>query len=297
MLLALFVGEPELHGAREEPSRSVGIVLVRNDRERPEYFDEHTDAADQRLAPDAVNSPTGDATGGEAGAGSTSSGAPLDVDALLPKAPQAGPGALSGSGIPTAASGDKGVGKKPSVGGQGSTRIFGIEGKGYKFVYVFDRSGSMSEPAGRPLAAAKAELIGSLGSLERTHQFQVIFFNHEQPRAFVATGRAGRLAFADDATKEEAVRFIRGITPSGGTDPEPALSLALRLAPDVVFFLTDGQDLNFAIVERVTRKNRAGAVINTVEFGAVKSQSDGLLRQLAERNRGRYAYVNTSALP
>jgi hypothetical protein len=93
------------------------------------------------------------------------------------------------------------------------------------------------------------------------------------------------------------VRFIRSITPSGGTDPEPALSLALRLAPDVVFFLTDGQDLNFAIVERITRRNRAGAAINAIEFGSGKSEGAALLRQLAERNRGRYVYVNTALLP
>jgi hypothetical protein len=293
-LLALAIGKPELRGTLEEPSRAVGIVLMKDQSDRREYFDEHTETAtDDPILADA---PAGEGRIGE-GAGTQAADAPLDIESLLPKAPQAGSGAISSSGAPTQAGGDKGVGKKPKIGGAGSTRVFGIEGNGYKFVYVFDRSGSMSEPAGRPIEAAKKELIASLGSLERTHLFQIVFFNHEEPRVFVPPGRAGRLAFADESAKEEAVRFIRGITPSGGTDPEPALSLALRLAPDVVFFLTDGQDLSFANIERVTRRNRGGAVINTIEFGSGKSEGAALLRQLSERNRGRYVYVNTAMLP
>src|SRR6476620_2566458 len=50
-----------------------------------------------------------------------------------------------------------------------STQIFGVTGKGTSFVYVFDRSLSMK---GAPLAAAKRELLDSLGHLQRVHQFQ-----------------------------------------------------------------------------------------------------------------------------
>ena len=72
--------------------------------------------------------------------------------------------------------GDRGT----QTGGTTSTGVFGVEGEGSKFVYVFDRSGSMQGFQGRPLAAAKRELITSLESLESVHQFQVIFYN-ERP--------------------------------------------------------------------------------------------------------------------
>src|SRR5687768_8086648 len=57
------------------------------------------------------------------------------------------------------------------------TQVFGIKAKGTRFVYVFDRSGSMSDYEGRPLAAAKRELIASLHMLKAVNQFQIIFFN------------------------------------------------------------------------------------------------------------------------
>jgi len=40
-------------------------------------------------------------------------------------------------------------------------RFFGAEGKGYKFVYVLDRSGSMGGSGAKALRAAKAELLAS----------------------------------------------------------------------------------------------------------------------------------------
>src|SRR5262245_51423301 len=61
------------------------------------------------------------------------------------------------------------------------SKLFGLEAHGTKFVYVFDRSGSMSEYRGRPLKAAKDELIASLADLDERNQFYVIFYN-EEPR-------------------------------------------------------------------------------------------------------------------
>ena len=44
----------------------------------------------------------------------------------------------------------------------GETSVFGSRGIGTKFVYVFDRSNSMNDFEGRPLAGAKRELLASL---------------------------------------------------------------------------------------------------------------------------------------
>ena len=43
--------------------------------------------------------------------------------------------------------------------GYARTKMFGLEAQGTKFVYVFDRSGSMGEIGGKPLRDAKAELL------------------------------------------------------------------------------------------------------------------------------------------
>ena len=81
--------------------------------------------------------------------------------------------------------------------------MFGVSGEGHKFVYVFDRSGSMDGHGGAPLAAAKAELISSLKDLGQVHQFQIIFYN-EQPRIFSPTGVLGRLVFGTEQNKNLA---------------------------------------------------------------------------------------------
>ncbi len=119
--------------------------------------------------------------------------------------------------------------------------MFGVESEGYKFIYVFDRSGSMGGHGGSPLAAAKAQLLDSLEKLGQTHQFEIIFYN-EEPHVFEVSGSTGRLVFANDQNKTLAKRFIGGVTADGGTDHEPALAMALRMAPDVIFFLTDADE-------------------------------------------------------
>ena len=115
--------------------------------------------------------------------------------------------------------GDLGGGTAESLdvgGGSARTEVFGVYGTGSRFVYVFDRSGSMSGHGGRPLAAAQRELRASLGDLNRVHQFQIIFYN-EDPAVFQPHGGKPKLEWADDATKALAKSFVSGITASGGT--------------------------------------------------------------------------------
>jgi hypothetical protein len=184
----------------------------------------------------------------------------------------------------------------PKEGGKARTSLFGLVGEGYKFVYVFDRSGSMGGDGRRALRAAKAELTESLKNLDTVHQFQIIFYN-ERPTLFNPTGVPGRLAFANDQNKQRAARFIDSIVAAGGTDHEEALKAAIKLNPDVIFFLTDADDpkLTPAQLEKV-RHFAAGIAINVVEFGAgPKSAEESFLAVLARQNGGRYAYVDLSA--
>ncbi len=183
----------------------------------------------------------------------------------------------------------------PPEGGRGRTSLFGLVGEGYKFVYVIDRSGSMGGEGRQSLRTAKAELIRSFQQLDRVHQFQIVFYN-ERPVVFNPTGTPGRLAFATDENKQRAVRFLDTIVADGGTDHEIALRVAIRLRPDVIFFLTDGDDpkLSPAQLAKI-RHLAAGIIINAVEFGpGPKPQQPGFLPELARQNGGGYVYVNIS---
>jgi hypothetical protein len=180
-------------------------------------------------------------------------------------------------------------------GGKARVQIFGVEGTGTRFVYLFDRSVSME---GAPLAAAKRQLIGSLDSFDSVHQFHIIFFNHRMSN-FDSTDQQQRIAYATDQNKSLAAAFVRTISADGGTDRYAAIRQAIRLRPDAIFFLTDADDPMPAaeIAEILSDNRRVGAAIHTIEFGrGVEQGHYNFLVQLAEQTGGQYDYVNTRLL-
>ena len=157
------------------------------------------------------------------------------------------------------------------------TGIFGLETRGNRFVYVFDRSASMADPEGRPLAAAKRELLRSLDELGDVQQFHVIFYN-DRHQVFTPEGSRGRLVFATDANRRAARRFVESVQPAGGTRHAEPLATAFRLAPDAVFLLTDadaGDDLEPGEIERLLRL-ADGARCMVIQFGDGARRSPGL---------------------
>jgi hypothetical protein len=215
-----------------------------------------------------------------------------------PQEPTPGAGQPAGSGQPNAAQFIQGGGGRrgsPGGGGEANVSVFGVQGTGTKFVYLFDRSSSME---GAPLAAAKRQLLESLASLESIHQFHVIFFN-TKTQSFDITGGGRRIAFATDRNKQLAANFVGGITADGGTDRLTALREAITFAPDVIFFLTDADDpMTTSELAEIRQANRrAQAAICAIEFGRRQSPSpENFLIQLARESGGQYGYVNTSAL-
>jgi hypothetical protein len=192
--------------------------------------------------------------------------------------------------------------KKPAISGrsiyanpEGKARVtlFGLTGEGYKFAYVLDRSASMGGSGREALKVVKAELLESLKALDDVHQFQIIFYN-EKPAVFNPSGMRGRLAFATEENKERAVRFIRSIVADGNTRHDDALKLAIHTSPDVIFFLTDGDDpkLTRSDLDRI-RRMAAGITIHAIEFGTgPKPAGKSFLAVLAEENGGKYTYVD-----
>lgn len=244
-------------------------------------------------------------------------GPPVDPTAVLP-AQNTGAGVadagLSSGSSSGSSSGPVGQGKSGSSGRGGSggsggngggigdgrarTGIFGAEGEGFKFIYVFDRSGSMGGSGRSALNSAKAELLASLEDLGDIHQFQIIFYNQE-PTIFPLAGEEGRLVFANHANKLRAERFIHQITADGATAHEDALKVALTLRPDVIFFLTDADEptLSPTQMKRLEKLNSGHTVINVVEFGMGPDLGvENFLVRLARENRGQHAYVDISKL-
>jgi hypothetical protein len=286
VLLGLAVQQSP-RGAAEEPGRSAGIVLKRTSAEGDLYEGEEEAESPAQQQAEPVNLLSA--------LPSESAADHLGED--LPQAPAPGPGATSGGGLPDAGQFLSGGGRRgsPSGGGDARVSVFGVEGTGTKFVYLFDRSSSMEGP---PLAAAKRQLIESLQSLESVHQFHIIFFN-TRTQAFDITGGGRRIAFATDRNKQLAANFVGGIVADGGTDRLVALREAIAFAPDVIFFLTDADDpMSRTELDAIARANRrAQAAICVIEFGRRQSPSPGnFLSVLARESGGQYGYVNTTTL-
>lgn len=181
--------------------------------------------------------------------------------------------------------------REPASPGQ-PPRFFGLEAVGERVVYVCDRSASMAEPDGLPLAAAKQELLASIESLGDSRQFQLIFYNQRQT-IFAPAGGRGLPLFTDDRTLRDLRRFVESVSAAGGTDHADAVAAALRLAPDVVFILTDadaGDDLSDAELQRLSeRLGRARCMV--VQFGGAAGRRSPRLARLAEMSGGEYRLV------
>jgi hypothetical protein len=283
-------------GAAVEPDRGAGIVLVHNVQGNREYFHEPGDAAVE------VASPTRDAAPhSTAEALPAAEHPPTEVAGVLPAGEASfATGTSLNDALPGADGLTDGTVRSQDFGGGVQTQVFGVQGQGSKFVYVFDRSSSMEGFEGRPLAAAKQELIASLGDLREVHQFQIIFYNDRTTICNTTPGLTPRLLYGNERDRTAAVEFVRSITGAGGTRHFEALLLALNMAPDVIFFLTDAGEpsLSAEELEKIRRVNqRHGASINAIEFGVGPSPGDeNFLAKLARQNGGRHGYVDVTRL-
>lgn len=285
LVLAMAMRYTPQRGTTAERSAEVGIALKHTDGQT-EYFETEADAGEAEASASDSISPS------ELLADVLSDNAAEDPSDLLPKMTASiGPSTIQGGGPlqPGAARGSPpGAG---GFGGKAAVNVFGTQGVGYKFAYVFDRSLSMEGSGRSPLEVAKAEMIASLDTLEDTHQFQIVFYN-ETPKVFNPSGQTGKLAFATEQNKERARRFIGSITAYGRTEHEAALKMAIRMQPDVIFFLTDANEPQLSGRQLYEiRRRAAGIQINAIEFGiGPKQGGDNFLNKLARENGGQYAY-------
>lgn len=293
LITLALVLRPVQRGAADEPGRTGGIVLVKQGDGQTEYLTESDLLSDDAAVDEASQ------LQGDQGLPS-SDNAPVDIAAFMAPG-DFGAGPLSD--LESALPGTDGMleaGGPPQVSGaQVTTKVFGVEGTGSRFLYVFDRSASMEGFEGRPISAAQHELIASLESLQPQHQFQIVFYN-ERPTIFNPFPSAPpQMLFATAENKELAARFVRQIRGEGGTRHMAALREAVNMGPDVIFFLTDADVPRLTDDEliQIERWNRARASINTIEFGSGSQRSaDNFLVKIARRNDGQHVYIDVTKL-
>ena len=152
--------------------------------------------------------------------------------------------------------------------------------------FVVDCSGSMQ---GEKFQRAQAELARSVINLRRGQSFYVVFFNEGFVPMFGERSPAMEAALPD--VKTRVIEWLNRVRSSGGTNPEPALTIAAKLEPDVIYLLTDGQfnSLRPRTLDSLTARR---IIVHTIGFGADSDTAN--LQAIAARTGGIYRAVAVS---
>ncbi len=304
--------QPEVKGL-DQPDRPIGIAFVNVVPAREPVDQANESPASDREAAEPSNTDTladtrqvKGATGGGGPLSGSGEAPPLDLQGLLASTvatPEPMPGGPSADAAGSETAGTPGGSSRviSTLGDSGSkihAQLFGVDGYGHRFVYVLDRSDSMNGFNAKPLNAAKQELIRSLQAMTEKQEFQVIFYNDEPipmkigPTVTVLNGEKRNLSMVRQA--------INLVMASGGTNHDAALKLAMRMRPDVIFFLTDARLpplSNYQINEIRARANADETTIHCIEFGVEPTGAPGsFLERLATSTGGQYKYVNVLGL-
>lgn len=181
----------------------------------------------------------------------------------------------------------------------GQTVGFGdIRGVGKSFVYILDRSDSMSWNGGAPMRRLINDSVNSVNCLNPqmgAKKFQIVAYNHD----VIVFEEASGLINITDSSKIRAIRFLRSLVATGGTNPEKALEVGIKMRPDVIFFLTDADEelSNHSLMTiKQLREQYKVKQICVVEFGKASTPKKRSFRQLAGENNGTYTFKNIESL-
>lgn len=290
-------------GFGTEPSREVGIV-VKQVGDNPDAVvpGEANDGDPNETSVDVVK--TND---GFAPTQATPDKPP--VETMLPGSdgiPQIGPGVnlpVSGGVQDPRQPVKSSTGQRPAasgtVGGVPGAAFMGSKDQGSKVVFVIDASGSMTSH--NSMQVAKASLVSSLQGLDANQQFLIIFYDDKPSVLHLRDAQQPQLYAATEIHKTLARQKIAGIQPGTGTQHVPALEMALRLHPDVIFFLTDAQEppIYDGELEALKRLNAQKTRIHSIEFGvgqeiSASANPKNFLRKLSAQNGGTYRYYDVT---
>ncbi len=189
----------------------------------------------------------------------------------------------------------------------GSVSFFGSQGKTKNLVFVVDVSGSMEiqgENGKSRVQLMKEELTRSVSALPLSVKYQIIFFSSSAWFAGQEAAGYGIVLPADDpeslpsrsllrATQSQirkTLGHIDKVEIGGGTNWRLPLKMAIKLEPDLIYFMTDGEfssdNGKIPVIDDVVNYNRSKsqARINTICLMELKAYDE--LQELAQRTRG-----------
>jgi hypothetical protein len=200
----------------------------------------------------------------------------LSPDVLTRPRPGAGVGAIIQSGH---SSGESSSLPK----NQGAAPLHGSLKSGTTVVYLLDRSSSMG--VGGLLKFATAAIKSSLAQLGPDVRFQVVAYN----------GGTGQLASgplpADSVNRQRAAEWMDGLMAEGRSDHIAGFRDALWCQPDVIFLLTDADDLDEKETRAIRSLVRRPAQVHAAICGSQRDRTNSPLERLVRDLGGELQHV------
>lgn len=226
-----------------------------------------------------------------------------DLEPVLTDALQVtGPQSLRDDYEPISSSGVERILNSANDGNREGAQFFGVKGKGSRFVFIIDCSGSMDEY--NRWRRAVRELKSSINNLMEPQQFLVLLYNSY---TVAMNNQDAKLVKANRENQATAINWLTKQTPFGSTYVATSLKTAFEIRPDAIFLLSDGEFDDLALVKSVLQhyngpQGRSDQVsslespprrkipVHTISLGG--KSGAWTMRDIAEQNHGTHTVID-----
>ncbi len=181
------------------------------------------------------------------------------------------------------------------------TQFCGVDGGGKHFVYLVDSSNSM----GSGFQSARAELLASIDQLKPDQRFYVVFFDEQPDYMRVSDPNTDDDAsvMATPENKKRLRTWAMNVEMNKGKAPYDVLPFVLKLRPDVIFLLSDGEfpdKIGQILREQNRQENLFGdsgpiSIVHTIRYhgreGEEGRRAEATMVAIAKENSGQYRHV------
>jgi hypothetical protein len=182
----------------------------------------------------------------------------------------------------------KGVGTGEALSKLGA-KFFGSYAEGERFVYVLDSSKSMT---GDRWFYACRELLESVSALQPHQQFFVICFDEKATCMFSMPASRIKYFQNDDETRRHLKRWLLARPLGRATLPATAVMMALKMKPDAIFLLSDGEIQDNTVWQLRTVNgffSEHQVPVHTIHLMSLEGR--GTLQLIANENSGTFTPV------
>ena len=169
----------------------------------------------------------------------------------------------------------------------GATQFFGSKSRGERFVFLIDNSGSMQQ--GR-LETTLLELQKAVGAMSAQQSFYVVFFSDQAYPMFYPQA-VEEMQPATRDNKRRLNNWLASVEMCVGGRLMDAMEMAVKLEPNVVYLLSDGEIGSTRTMNYLTETNDWPFVIHTLGMTVRNAEAADKLAAIARSHGGGFRPV------